>query len=936
MGKFLEDIGLLAGRYPYIRTDYIQDDDWFDPAIKTGNQNRYNNYEKCILTFKPLPTSKDDSKLPTDQMLDNTEISKGFSHESYTVDDIEIVKINFQDKTNIQYSRLTASQRKDKLTGNVQTFTFSDNIFVSYLVDKSDDEEIKKKLENYKALKLKIFGKENKKGNMSSTALFAQGYYNMKYRSYVPYELTTYADPVRDVGDRIKITYTDVVTGEHVSFFSYILEREMNGIQKCLDTYKAQGDGLNPVFSNYKTGSTYQSGSSYAASSFGYNAVYSGTGTGGSSGSGALGVTPSNLVQYWRNFGIRLLDEPDDCEAKFVKGSESSNTYTYNQLAYQCLNYDSGITRLYDGDTTNPINIWDSDNEQPISVTAKENDYVSNSADYENVNEYYDTTHNCGAYSSMYIYDANKWLYTGPNNVLNDSSTIGNLQNMIKNIDDFYEGSTQTEIQLRRRVYYDDTSLEYSEINKYSVDTVHAAYGTWFDSFFVYTDYYAESALSEEITIEAKYGTIIYGLEDYFTYIYPGVWVEGDYTSSYPENSEVDITTKKYVSLKWSDPQDITDWKPTPATWEGTVIVRKENSAPLHRWDGEKVVRTTTRDKYKTKAYKDEDIKANKVYYYGFFPYYTKISDPDHPIRFYTFTKTIRVETGVITYAPVIESITVDGNNATITYAIIAPADIIYTSIKLYGRIGEYPKCDDTDDICEDILQSETEYVVGDLSYDTEYYFVIQCVDINEAETNSNVESCILYDPVPPELKPYISTMNDIAAYKFFFANIPASYYTGYPLYRTLQFQYPATNYSYSRNIYSSSNVLTFSEGFSDNGKRMYTMRTYNILTLNVTKNSETNYTGRINFGAGAISSIHNIYNPKNYNSSWFSIGVSSVESGSINFWNSGNTGDGDTTVDYVSYSGTLAQVFAWFADRFRNIDIFVDGVQYAKSHYSN
>ena len=67
------------------------------------------------------------------------------------------------------------------------------------------------------------------------------------------------------------------------------------------------------------------------------------------------------------------------------------------------------------------------------------------------------------------------------------------------------------------------------------------------------------------------------------------------------------------------DPQDITDWKPTPATWEGTVIVRKENSAPLHRWDGEKVVRTTTRDKYKTKAYKDEDAEVVEGIFDGYY-----------------------------------------------------------------------------------------------------------------------------------------------------------------------------------------------------------------------------------------------------------------------------------------------------------------------------
>ena len=926
MGKFLEDIGLLAGRYPYIRTDHLQDDDWFDPATVPHDDehkydNRYNNYEKCILTFKPLPTAQDDSKLPIDSILDNTEISKGFSHESYTVDDIEIVKINFQDKSKIEYSRLTASQRKEKKSGNVQTFTFSDNIFVSYLVEKSDNEEIKKKLEKYKELRNKIFGKTNKKGNMSSKALFAQGYYNMKYRSYVPYELTTFADPVRDVGDRIKIIYTDAVTGEHLSFYTYILEREMNGIQKCMDTYKAQGASLNPVFSNYKTGSTYQSGSSYAASSFGYNAVYSGTGTGGSSGSGALGITPSDLVQYWRNFGIRLLDEPSNCEAKFVKGASMEaggeeikyNLLTIDDPSYPGEDYVKNIyvTKGYfDNDPTiNPITVFyfDNNNErvtysQSIEVhdldciqECKEDDSIGDWSDcatwlyyqgkwhivedcdpgeehnYDNYwfaniianegqrsspNDDYiteglnsfsglDNTEIPNGYEFCSTYDVitingaptqvnfmdgvmnicawepivymppGIWKYSNfCGTAGNDNMTLGanyhfNYLGVTKTA--LTDGSTQTTILMRYG--YGDTSAE-KTVNEYDqVETQSGNKdfiffdGTWHDisdnkniimtlnknntqpssldnypelkEVVVYTTKSGQQSIDfnrligidlNQITINGTkrdiqvFDTIkltgsgsSYDADLYYIYTPLNVWTKLGASYSYTSNQWLTTSigcnqftvpvkqatndTKKYVSLKWSDPQDITDWKPTPATWEGTVIVRKENSAPLHRWDGEKVVRTTTRDKYKTKAYKDKDIKVNKVYYYGFFPYYTKISDPDHPIRFYTFTKSIRVETGVITYAPVIVSIIGDNNTLIVQYIINAPTNVNYTSIKLYGKIGETPKCDNTDDICEDLNKDETECSISNLNYNTEYYFVIQCIDTDEAETNSNVMS---------------------------------------------------------------------------------------------------------------------------------------------------------------------------------------------------
>jgi len=765
MGKFLEDIGLLAGRYPYIRTDHLQDDDWFDPATKTGNQNRYNNYEKCILTFKPLPSSKDDSKLPTDQMLDNTEISKGFSHESYTVDDIEIVKINFQDKSKIEYSRLTASQRKDKKTGNVQTFTFSDNIFVSYLVEKSDNEEIKKKLENYKALKLKIFGKNNKKGNMSSTALFAQGYYNMKYRSYVPYELTTYADPVRDVGDRIKITYTDVITGEYVSFFSYILEREMNGIQKCLDTYKAQGDGLNPVFSNYQSGSKYQSGSSYAASSFGYNAVYSGTGSGGSSGSGALGITPSDLVQYWRNFGIRLLDEPSDCQAKFVKGSEQGDP-TAEHYIY---NISGGETSsIKDGNTTNPILYEPGDGTGTKEATVTAGDYVDWVEDYQHddliVPSFIDYP--------LYVYTLNsEWKYVGNGYTMGDGGC------------NFYDSSNAEIILSDGTIVEDDTDIEGKAddtlIIKLKSGTPYYKYRYTNTSFYRYASedwglpYTTKEELTTSASIKVEPGDTIWGAGQWYCiYQYPGVWVIAGH---YPQlDIPVTQTTKKYISLKWSDPQDIIDWKPTPATWEGTVIVRKENSAPLHRWDGEKVVRTTTRDKYKTKAYKDEDIKANKVYYYGFFPYYTKIADPDHPIRFYTFTKSIRVETGIVAHPATITNLIVSHLEITVVYEIPSiAAGVKYKSVTLVGKKNEAP-VDETDgDIILPLEESSTQAVIDGLEQTTRYYFIIFSKDTDDVVVSSNCMDAMTTYP-PKIFAEIIETRNDPYDSDFFTESIEA------------------------------------------------------------------------------------------------------------------------------------------------------------------
>lgn len=460
--------------------------------------------------------------------------------------------------------------------------------------------------------------------------------------------------------------------------------------------------------------------------------------------------------------------------------------------------------------------------------------------------------------------------------------------------------------------------------------TITAEYGNYFDLI----EYTHTCTSNLNATADTKFPQN----GGYVTYIYPGIWADcnsdpvyvAEYSYIYHE------TIKSHVQLKWTDPPDLTDWDPYPCTWEGTVVVRKEDSPPLHRWDGEKIVRSTTRDKYKTEPYKDEDIVSGKTYYYAFMPYYTRYEDPDHPIRFYTFTKVIKVEIGDKSLSSAIDSIDVDSTNVTINYTLSQPDGGSFTSIKMYGKIGKNPKCDNTDDVVEDVDSSVTSLTLTGLESGSTYYFCLVTMDTNNKKLSSNVMSCYPFDPVPANIKPYISTMNDIAAYKFAWANIPSSYYTGYPLYTTIEYQYPATNYSYSTDVYSSTVMDTFSNNFSYSGLRVSDMRTYNILTLNVTKNSETNYTGRIDFPAGSTASIHNIYNPKNKNSSWASIGVSSVESGNINFVNWGNTGDGDTTNDYVSYSGTLEQVFSWFADRFRNIDIYVDGVQFAKSHYDD
>lgn len=749
-GKFLEDIGLLAGRYPYIRTDDFVDGDYIDPKTITPTEeekhpSKYICYEKCILTFKPLPSAENDKnvdKVP-ESMFDNHDIVKGFQHDYYQVQDITVMKFELDDGTEIKYSKLTKDQLVAEQKSELQTFTITNNMFANYLVTKSDDDDVKKMLDKYKVIREKLFGKNSTAGNMSPDALFNQGYNNIKNRIYTPYQLTTFADPVRDVGDRIKIDFTDMLTGEQSHFYTYILERELNGIQAMMDTYTAKGTMRNPLFTNYQTSSKAKSGGDTSQTSEDLDIM-----------------TPFDLIEYMRNCGYRLLDEPSDCEAVFAKGGDNSvvlNSHMYAVSSYPQESY------IKDGDTTNPITV--KENGQYVEKTVEEGDYIrikNYQGDDPIVPEY--GISYWWVTEPLYVYTVNnEWKYVGGNGIYNcnvfNMSTYPDMEvDIFLDHEDNYPVVKEDEYQA---IIYDEMIGQKSNniiLRPRSPKNKIPYYESENNALYTYygniADGYETGFITEMTTKQVSYGDggNIYVLKKYYDgtsayeryaeyiYQYPGVWVD---INDYPllEGSFND-NVKPYVQLKWSDPPDITDWEPTPATWEGTVIVRKEDSAPLHRWDGEKVILNKTRDKYKTKAYKDENIKMGRTYYYGFFPYYTADdSDPEHPIRYYTFTKVIKVETGDNSIASTIDSIDVNANTATIKYTLEQPDGASFASVKIYGKIGSNPSCDNTDDIIKDIDETKTSIKVKNLEQGT-YYFAIVTIDSNDEELTSNIESC--------------------------------------------------------------------------------------------------------------------------------------------------------------------------------------------------
>lgn len=214
----------------------------------------------------------------------------------------------------------------------------------------------------------------------------------------------------------------------------------------------------------------------------------------------------------------------------------------------------------------------------------------------------------------------------------------------------------------------------------------------------------------------------------------------------------------KKVFMRWSDPADITTNEPLPAEWVGTVVVRKEGSAPLHKWDGTIIVDSKVRDQYKNTSYEDNTAEKDKDYYYGFFPYHLAISDTSIPVYHYRFTKVMHVVSGEVEKAPSIKSISTrkdpsSNNNrntkaagsgkykATVTYEL--PEDD-YEYAVMVTKEGSDPESA-TDGIAVPITSSEESVVIRGLKSKTEYHYKIftSLNESNEAIDNTGDDETV-------------------------------------------------------------------------------------------------------------------------------------------------------------------------------------------------
>ena len=213
------------------------------------------------------------------------------------------------------------------------------------------------------------------------------------------------------------------------------------------------------------------------------------------------------------------------------------------------------------------------------------------------------------------------------------------------------------------------------------------------------------------------------------------------------EPANVDIkydASNNAIKLKWTDPDDIDTYEPVPCEWAGTVVVRNDNGAPKHRWDGTLITDSTTKDDYaSTYLVDDSNIKKGIVYYYGIFPYHVALDDAEHPIKHYRYTKVVQIMAGTDLEPAIITNITVEGTSVTLTFTIPALASGSYESIVLVAKKDGTPITADDGDEFVTLTASSISATISGLDEEAHYYFVIFSEDEQGNIANSDAGHCV-------------------------------------------------------------------------------------------------------------------------------------------------------------------------------------------------
>jgi len=165
------------------------------------------------------------------------------------------------------------------------------------------------------------------------------------------------------------------------------------------------------------------------------------------------------------------------------------------------------------------------------------------------------------------------------------------------------------------------------------------------------------------------------------------------------------------AKITWTDPEDVVYEGAKLATWQGTVVVRKEGATPTDWTDGDLVERIEERDKYKDTPLIDGGLTNGVEYCYGIFPY------SDQLVYNYDFTQSF-VPTEIVPDVPTIKSAV--GSDGEVTLDIESTTEDAL--VKLVYKTGSVPTSG-TDGVIVDGL-SGGKVTISGLTNLTEYFFV--------------------------------------------------------------------------------------------------------------------------------------------------------------------------------------------------------------------
>ena len=424
------------------------------------------------------------------------------------------------------------------------------------------------------------------------------------------------------------------------------------------------------------------------------------------------------------------------------------------------------------------------------------------------------------------------------------------------------------------------------------------------------------------------------------------------------------------VELKWTDPADITTKRPEKVEWLGTVVVRKENSAPKHRWDGDLIVNSTTRDEYKTTALVDNTVEANKRYYYGIFPYHRHLSDVDNNINFFRFTKVVSVNTVSQIVAPSITSLMADPFSITVNYNIPTLVYGSYTECVLVYKKGNIPTSK-TDGTSVSLDPTETTKVISGLDETSTYYFIIYITDSIGNSANSDVQDATTGEnPVPPEYRTYINQINGSG---FYWKDWEVKTYTNqYGSSWVMQDFSPNYNYSWFANPYYGGfedvpychasqiyNVYVTKEDYQVQAWQPNTSYTYDVDVVtynNATYRCRSTHTSGSIFdsskwtllGNGLVDIYSTSITPSRYGNffengsniykpvGWIHRGTSSGYGDLTEFISSNPYSGWDFTFSYTTSKRSLLEISTYLGKYVRNVNLYVNGILWSRANNTN